>query len=117
MSACSAPPAGRWRAYLPTPHHGQGRRGTTADALYKARRTLLTRDSLLTERQQTRLAGLFADQRHTIVEVTWCAYQKTIDAYQHPDKAHSRGLMSALVTSIATGVPASLDEIARPAEP
>ena len=114
MSACSAPPAGRWRAYLPTLHHGQGRRGTTADALYKARRTLLTRDSLLTERQQTRL---FADQRHTPVEITWAVYQKMIDAYQHPDKAHSRGLMSALVTSIATGLPAGLDEIARPAEP
>ena len=89
------------------------RRGTAADALYAARRTLLTRDSLLTERQRTRLAGLFADQRHTPVEITWAVYQKMIDAYQHPDKAHGRGLMSALIRSISSGVPAGIQEIAR----
>lgn len=74
-----------------------------SDALDRARRQV----------QQTRLAGLFADQRHMIVEVTWCAYQKMIDAYQHPDKAHGRALMSALIDSIATGVPAGIQEIAR----
>ena len=84
-----------------------------ADALYAACRTLLTREGLLTERQRTRLAGLFADQRHTPVEIIWAVYQKMIDAYQHPDKAHSRGLMSALIRSISSGVPAGIQEIAR----
>ena len=90
-----------------------GRRGRASDALYAARRALLTRDSLLTQRQRTRLAGLFADQRHTPVEITWAVYQKTIDAHQHPDKAHNRGLMSALIDSISSGVPAGIQEIAR----
>lgn len=89
------------------------RRRTAADALHAARRTLLTRDSLLTQRQRTRLAGLFADQRHTPVEITWAVYQKMIDAHQHPDKAHGRGLMSALIRSISSGVPAGIQEIAR----
>ena len=74
-----------------------------SDALDGARRQV----------QQTRLAGLFADERNTAVEVTWRAYQKMIDAYQHPDKAHGRALMSALIDSIATGVPAGIQEIAR----
>ena len=89
------------------------RRGTAADALYAARRTLLTRESLLTQRQRTRLASLFADQRHTPVEITWAVYQKMIDAHQHPDKAHSRSLMSALIRSISSGAPAGIQEIAR----
>ena len=90
-----------------------GRRGRASDALYAARRALLTRESLLTEKQAGRLEALFADQRHTPVEITWAVYQKMIDAYQHPDKAHGRGLMSALIRSISSGVPAGIQEIAR----
>ena len=90
-----------------------GRRGRASDALYAARRTLLTREGLLTQRQRTRLAGLFADQRHTPVEITWAVYQKMIDAHQHPDKAHNRGLMSALIRSISSGMPAEIQKIAR----
>ena len=90
-----------------------GRRGRASDALHAARRTLLTREGLLTQRQRTRLAGLFADQRHTPVKITWAVYQKTIDAHQHPDKAHGRGLMSALIRSISSGVPAGIQEIPR----
>ena len=89
------------------------RRGTAADALHAARRTLLTRDSLLTEKQAGCLEALFADQRHTPVEITWAVYQKMIDAYRHPDPAAGRPVMSGLITSIATGVPAGIQEIAR----
>ena len=90
-----------------------GRRKRASDALYAARRTLLTRDSLLTEKQAGRLEALFADERNTAVEVTWAVHQKMIDAHRHPDPAAGRPVMSGLITSIATGVPAGIQEIAR----
>lgn len=47
-----------------------GRRGRAGDALYRARRTLHTGADLLTDKHRTRLNTLFADERHTAVEVT-----------------------------------------------
>ncbi|BDA65740.1 hypothetical protein MANAM107_25740 [Actinomyces capricornis] len=90
-----------------------GRRGRANDPLYTARRALLTRDSLLTERQAGLLKVLLADQRHTAVEVTWAVHQKMIDAYRNPDPAAGRPVMSALIDSIATGVPAGIQQASR----
>lgn len=81
--------------------------------LCTARRALLTRDSLLTKRQAGLLKVLLADQRHTAVEVTWAVHQKMIDAYRNPDPAAGRPVMSALIDSIATGVPAGIQEVSR----
>lgn len=47
-----------------------GRRGRAGDPLYRARRSLHTGADLLTDRAKTRLQDLFADERHTAVEVT-----------------------------------------------
>ncbi|BDA63525.1 hypothetical protein MANAM107_03590 [Actinomyces capricornis] len=90
-----------------------GRPGRANDPLYTARRALLTRDGLLTERQAGLLKVLLADQRHTAVEVTWAVHQKMIDAYRNPDPAAGRPVMSALIDSIATGVPAGIQEVSR----
>src|SRR5664279_3454180 len=59
-------------------HDTLGHRGHAGDPLYAARRTLLTREGLLTDKQKTRLAGLFADEAHLPVEVGWCVYQDVI---------------------------------------
>jgi transposase len=57
-----------------------GHRGRTGDPLYKARRTLHTGEGLLTEKQQKRIADLFAEDKHIEVEATWGAYQRMIAA-------------------------------------
>src|SRR5699024_4455286 len=54
------------------------RRGQKDDPLYKARRTLHTGTSLLTERQCERLSVLFAQAEHAAVEATWEVYQAMI---------------------------------------
>ena len=59
-------------------HDTLGHRGHAGDPLYAARRTLLTGEGLLTDKQKTRLAGLFADEAHLPVEVGWCVYQDVI---------------------------------------
>ncbi len=48
-----------------------GHRGLKNDPLYRARRTLLTGESLLTDRQRARLVTLFAPEEHVEVEATW----------------------------------------------
>ncbi len=94
-------------------HSLTARRATTKDALYRARRTLLTGADLLTDRQQARLDALFADQRHTAVEVTWVVYQRVRTAYHHEDRAEGKRQMRQLIDSIAKGVPAGISEVAR----
>jgi transposase len=88
-----------------------GHRGRAGDPLYSARRTLHTGTSLLTDKQKTRLDALFADDQHVAVEVTWAAYQRMITAYRDPDPARGRDLMSKLIASLASGVPAALIEL------
>jgi Transposase len=63
-----------------------GHRGRTGDPLYKARRTLRTRNQLLTDKQRTRLDTVFGDDAHLSVEVTWRIYQSIIDAYRDTDR-------------------------------
>ena len=90
-----------------------GRRGRAGDPLYRARRTLHTGADLLTDRQKVRLADLFADERHVAVEATWSVYQRMIAAYRDPDRTAGKATMSALIASVARGVPAGLAEVAR----
>ena len=47
-----------------------GHRGRKDDPLYSARRTLHTGADLLTDKQQHRLADLFATEEHVEVEAT-----------------------------------------------
>ncbi len=90
-----------------------GHRGRAGDPLYSARRTLHTGTSLLTDKQKTRLDALFADDDHVAVEVTWAAYQRMITAYRKPEPAQGRDLMSKLIASLSSGVPAELRTLGR----
>ena len=64
-----------------------GHRGSSGDPLYGARRTLHTGSDLLTDKQKTRLAALFAPDAHVQVEATWRIYQLMINAYRNPPTA------------------------------
>ena len=90
-----------------------GHRGRSGDPLYGVRRTLRTRDGLLTERQWTRIGAVFADDGHAAVEVTWCAYQQLIDAYAAGDPQHGKTLLATLIDLLRSGLPTGLDELAQ----
>ena len=90
-----------------------GRRGRKDDPLYKARRTLHTGAGLLTEKQQTRLEALFADEQHVEVEATWGIYQRMVTAYREPDRKLGKFLMHSVIDSLTTSVPTLLVELRR----
>ena len=54
---------------------------------------------------------MFADQRHVAFKVTWNLYQSVIEAYQADQPAEGKKLMTRLITSIHSGVPAGLEEL------
>lgn len=88
-----------------------GHRGRRGDPLFRARRTLMTGDDLLTDRQRERLIVLFTDPNHVQVEATWGIYQQIIAAYRDPDRTAGRARMQKLIDTISTGVPAALTEV------
>ncbi len=92
-------------------HDTRGHRGRKDDPLYRARRTLHNGAGLLTAKQTQRLEALFAGDDHVQVEATWGIYQRMVEAYRHPERATGRELMTALITSVSSAVPATLTEI------
>lgn len=90
-----------------------GERGRRDDPLYKARRTLRTGRTLLTERQKARLDALFSNDDVAAVEVTWLVYQDIIDAYRTPDRRTGRQLLTRVIDRIKTAVPEALAELAQ----
>ncbi|ADG74162.1 transposase IS204/IS1001/IS1096/IS1165 family protein [Cellulomonas flavigena DSM 20109] len=88
-----------------------GHRGRAGDPLYRARRTLHTGADLLTDRQRQRLTALFENEDHVQVEATWGIYQRMVGAYREPDRARGKQLMTQLIESVTTGVPAALIEL------
>jgi len=88
-----------------------GRRGRKGDPLFNARRTLLTGQDLMTDRQWDRIRGLFTDIAHAPVEAAWGVYQKIVTAYRDPEPANGRRLLEAVIHSLSTGVPAGLPEL------
>ena len=54
---------------------------------------------------------MFADERHVAFEVTWSLYQSVIEAYQTDQPAEGKKIMTRLITSIQSGVPAGLEEL------
>ncbi|SDO72165.1 Transposase [Nakamurella panacisegetis] len=88
-----------------------GHRGHSGDPLYSARRTLSTGADLLTEKQQLRIAELFANEQHLAVEATWGVYQIMISAYRDPNRAAGKNRIRQLIDSLASGVPAALIEV------
>jgi len=90
-----------------------GHRGHAGDPLYRARRTLHTGTSLLTDKQCQRLRDLFEPDVHVQVEATWGIYQRMIDAYREADRVKGRALMVELIADVSTGVPAVLVEVTK----
>lgn len=90
-----------------------GRRGRRDAPLYKARRTLHTGASLLTEKQKIRLDAVFAIEEHVEVEATCGIYQRIVAAYREPDKQKAKQMMQAVIASVVTGIPTELVEIRR----
>nr|WP_221187059.1 ISL3 family transposase [Pseudoclavibacter helvolus] len=90
-----------------------GHRGRSGDPLYKARRTLHTGDSLLTDKQRARLQALFTGDDHVEVEATWGIYQRIVAAYREPDKTKGKQMMQAVIDAVTSGVPTALIEIRR----
>lgn len=91
-----------------------GHRGRKDDLLYRGRRTLLTRRSLLNGRGRDRLERLFAERdEHAALEVSYLVYQDLITAYAHPDRRTGKRLMSALIDRLRRGLPDGLEEIAQ----
>ena len=89
-----------------------GHRGRKEDPLYKARRTLLTGADLLTDRQYSRIQGVFEIYDHVQVEATWAFYQHMVAAYREPDRAKGKEMMQSLIAKLARAVPKKLIELA-----
>jgi len=91
-----------------------GHRGRAGDPLYRIRRTLLTRQDLLTQTQQERLRSVFAAaDAHVAVQVTHSVYQRLIDADACPRRRDGKIAMYKLLRSIRTAVPKGLPELAQ----
>lgn len=88
-----------------------GHRGRSGDPLYGTRRTLRTGADLLTEKQHSRLARVFADDEHVEVEATWRIYQKIVAAYRDPSKIQGRQQLEAVIESLRRAVPRRLHEL------
>src|SRR5689334_587420 len=89
-----------------------GHRGRAGDPLYRVRRTLRTRLGLLTERQKTRIAAVFAAEEHVAVEVTWWTYQQIIAANADEDRNRGKALLTTVIDTLRAAMPAGLEELA-----
>ena len=87
-----------------------GHRGRKGEPLYMARQTLLTGKGMLTEKNQDRLADLFAEPVHEPVHTTWKAYQQMVAAYRHKNPIEGKAIMENLITSLKN-VPQHLVEL------
>ena len=88
-----------------------GHRGRSGDPLYGIRRVLRTGADLLTDRQEQRLAAVFANDDHVEVQTTWGVYQRIVSAYRNPDPQAGKRDLQDLIASLKTGVPAALKEV------
>jgi transposase len=90
-----------------------GHRGRSGDPLYGIRRVLRTGAELLTDKQRTRLAAVFADERHVEVEASWGVYQSIVAAYRDPKRVDGKAALMKVIDSISRGVPTEMSEIIR----
>lgn len=76
-----------------------GRRGKKDDPLYKNRKTLLTRQHFLTEKQKDRLEDLFRfDDDYAPPRTARTYYQQIIDCYDDPDKRRVKKAMMEVIS-------------------
>lgn len=88
-----------------------GHRGRSGDPLYGIRRIARTRAALLTKKQWFRLLNVFDEDCHTPFAVSWEAYQRVIDAYRAPTAVEGKQIMTVLIDTLKSGLPAGLEEI------
>ncbi|MDV2436173.1 transposase, partial [Corynebacterium tuberculostearicum] len=75
-----------------------GRRGRSKDPLYRNRKTLLSTEHLLTDKQRGRLEELFDfDEDYAPLQETWTYYQQVISCYNNPNKQAAKKAMSMLI--------------------
>ncbi len=86
-----------------------GHRGRKGDPLYGIRKVLKTGKEYLTQRQQTRLATVFANSDHAPVQATYDIYQQIVAAYRNPNRTQQR--LRKLIDSISHGIPNTLTEL------
>ena len=74
------------------------RRGLRDDPLYKNRKTLLTTQKWLSEKQTKRLDELFSfDKDYAALQLMWQAYQGIIDCYNMTDKRRAKTMMREII--------------------
>jgi len=88
-----------------------GHRGRTGDPLYGIHRVLRIGTDLLTDKQRTRLAAVFANDEHVQVEATWGIYQRIVAAYRDRDRAAAKTELKAIIDAVGKGVPPALTEL------
>ena len=89
------------------------RRGLTHDPLYKNRKTLLTTQKWLTDKQQARLDELWAyDKDYGTLKMAWLAYQGIIDCYQMSDKRKAKAQMRDIINALCK-LPSTNKELAQ----
>ncbi|PXY12875.1 ISL3 family transposase [Corynebacterium striatum] len=91
-----------------------GRRGRRKDPLYRNRKTLLTTEHLLTDKQRGRLEELFDfDDDYAPLQETWTYYQQVISCYNNPNKQAAKKAMSTLIDTLVDIKDAGIAEIAQ----
>ena len=74
------------------------RRGLRDDPLYKNRKTLLTTQKWLSEKQTQRLDELFSfDKDYAGLQLMWQGYQGIIDCYNMADKRRAKTMMREII--------------------
>lgn len=77
------------------------RRGLRDDPLYKNRKTLLTTQQWLTDKQQARLEQLWAyDKDYAALKIAWHAYQGIIDCYRMRNKREAKTKMHMIINEL-----------------
>ena len=82
-----------------------GHRGRRGDPLYQVRRVLRTGEAFLTEKQQAKLEGVFADPQHVDVWRAWRVYQQVVAAYREQYGGLGRKRLRELIDVLKTTTP------------
>lgn len=88
-----------------------GCRGRSKDPLYRACKTLLTGEELLSERGKVHLEGLFADPGHRAAEATWKVYRRMVAAYRAPSPREGKERLRDLIHDLTRTLPKDMIEV------
>lgn len=86
-------------------------RGRSKDPLYRACKTLLTGEELLSERGKVHLEALFADPGHQVVEATWKVYRRRVAAYRAPSPREGKERLRDLIHDLTRTLPKDMNGV------